>query len=422
MPTPALAESVPGTPSHPPRPRSIEIALLGAGGIGSALARRIGRSDHPPARIVRALVRDPGKPREAPFPAGCLTTDADAVFDPRPDVVVELLGGVEPAATLVARALSRGIPVVTANKSMLAARGAELAALAVRAGVPLLYEAAVLAGVPFLGALASRASAAAISRLEGIVNGTCNVLIGALAEGTPLQVALADATRRGLAEPRPDNDLHGVDAAEKLAVLLRHLRWGEIEARGIETGTLEALTPADLAAAAAFGGVIKPVVFAARRGHSIEAFSGPAFLPSSHRLARVDGVENAIVFTTPHGTVVHGGPGAGPDATAATILDDAIEAAGGCAWQAPVSGVAVQPGEPHTGWFVRLAGAGALPPADEIADFLGAHGIWMRRSSTDPLSTHHLTYPAPKARLDRALASLGHASGLTSLALRTLEA
>lgn len=436
MATPVPVDIVPEVHSGPsPSSKALAVALLGAGHVGSAVAR-VCAAGTTPVRVVSALVRDERKARDIHFAPGILTSDPDAAFAAKPDVVVELLGGVEPAFTLVCRALSLGIPVVTANKSLLAARGAELERRAAAAGVPLLYEASVLAGVPFLGALADRARAAHVSRIAGILNGTSNAVLQALAGGTPFAPAIADAQRRGLAEPNPEHDVRGIDAAEKLAIVVREVGWGAVDPRTIETFGIDTLTPADLDAAAAFDGVIKPIVLAERvangsssllwgpasggRAGTIAAFSGPAFVPRTHRLAPVDGTDNIIVLTTPHGDVVHAGPGAGPDATADTVLDDVVEAASRGP-RLPRQSRDVLVVAPRTSWFIRLTGPGGLAAPEEIADFLGAHGIWTRRTSVHAATAYHLTWPCSRQRLERALSALQHAAGIESVAVRALE-
>lgn len=417
-----------GRPPTAPPARPLDIALLGLGRIGSAVARRIASgAGHHRARIAAALVRDPARRREAPLPDGAtITNDPDALFARQPDVVVELLGGVEPAFTLVARALALGIPVVTANKSLLAARGRALESLAADRGVPLLYEASVLAGVPFLGALARRPHAASLSRIAGILNGTSNFVLGRMDSGASFDGALADAQRLGLAEPQPDNDVQGLDAAEKLAILIRHFGWGHIAPGRIDTSGIDGLDPAVLAAARACGGIIKPVVLGERSGTRVTAFAGPAFLPGAHRLARVTGADNALVLSAPYGDLVYAGPGAGPDATAATVLDDVGEAVTGRnrpAHEEPRPLLDV--GEPDTAWFVWLTADDGVPSGEEGAARLGAHGIWLRHTSlgagTGAGGCALLTCRVPKARLDAALAALRAATGCTSAALRVLE-
>lgn len=401
----------------------VTVALLGAGRVGHTVAARLARARGrrgQRARIVAALVRDPARPGRAPLAADVLTGDPDVVFAAHPDVVVELLGGVEPAVTLVSRALGCGIPVVTANKSLLAAHGVDLAARAVEHRVPFLYEASVLAGVPFLGALARRREAAAVSRIQGILNGTSNYVLTRMAAGTSLAGALTDAQRLGLAEPRPDNDVKGVDAAEKLAVLILHLGWGRLPPSEMETSGIDVLDPEDLAAARLFGGSLKPLVLAERDPNGITAFSGPAFLPNAHQLSPVDDVENALVFTTSNGDVTYRGPGAGPDATAATVIDDVFEAVEREAPTPAPRAARLHSRAPSTGWLVRLGGT-RLPAWEDVADLCGAYGVWARRTERVGDRGYLLTHPASSGRLRAALDALRASAGLESLAVRAVE-
>jgi homoserine dehydrogenase len=401
----------------------VTVALLGAGRIGCAVAARLPRArgrDGQRARIVVALVRDPARRDRGSLRGAALTGDPEAVFTTGPDVVVELLGGVEPAATLVMRALDRGIPVVTANKSLLAAHGAGLAARAAAHGVPFLYEASVLAGVPFLGALARRREAASVSRIQGIVNGTSNYILTRMAAGVTVAGAVADAQRLGLAEPSPDHDLLGLDAAEKLAVLIHHLGWGRVAPAAIETSGIGALDPHDLAAARLFGGSIKPLVTAARGAGGLMAFSGPAFVPAAHQLSGVEGVENALVLTTRTGDVTYRGPGAGPDATAATVIDDLFEAAEREPRPPGPNAADLHPTTLSTGWFVRLGGP-RLPAWEDVGDLCGAYGVWMRRTERFADRGYLLTHPAAPDRLSGALGALRAAAGLEGLAVRAVE-
>lgn len=422
--------------------RTLDIALLGLGCVGSAvasLALDLPESFGLDVSIRGALVRDRNRPREAGLHRRVpLTTDATDLIARRPDVVIEVLGGLEPARTLVVGALERGIPVVTANKSLIAAHGDELVAAAARGGAALAYEASVLAGVPFLGTFAARPLAARLRGVTGIVNGTTNYVLTSMErEHRDFDEALADAQRLGFAEPNPANDIDGVDAVEKLAVLLRHFGRKSVRAADIERAGIREIRSADLRHAREFGGAIKAVVAAGWHG-DVQAFAGPAFVPDENKLARVNGVENAVclhrssagaAFPWPSpssGDLFYSGPGAGPAVTAATILDDVAEL---CAW--PVGRGAVAAAEragcrpPLTAWFVRLSGA-ALPPGAEIVDFLGSYGVGTRRispvdSSGGRQSCYVLTWPSPRARLDRAASALADACACETLSIRTLE-
>ncbi len=261
--------------------RGIRIGLLGLGHVGAAVARRA-LSPHGSLahgfEITGALVRDPGRRRNIRGIA--VTTDTRSIFDSGPDVIVEALGGLEPARTLVLEALARRIPVVTANKSLMARHYDEIVAAASHAGVALRFEASVVAGVPFLGTFAKRPHAAAISSLVGIVNGTTNFILTAMADaGRDYADVLAEAKRRGFAEPNPANDIRGIDAAEKLAILIRQFAGRRVDVDAIETTGIEQITAADIALARELGGVVKPVVAAsglASGGDSaIRAFVAP---------------------------------------------------------------------------------------------------------------------------------------------------
>ena len=208
-------------------PATCRIGLLGLGNVGSAFARHAREAAaHLAARgfapiVATALVRTTSRPRAAASFVTNLTSDIDAFFAEPLDVVVEALGGVEPAYTFVRRALDLGIPVVTANKSLVAARGDELAQLARRRATALRYEASCIAGVPFLGGFERRPLAARAAGVTAILNGTSNSILTAMTSGTSFDAALADAQRLGFAEPDPSMDISGADAAEKLAILIR---------------------------------------------------------------------------------------------------------------------------------------------------------------------------------------------------------
>jgi homoserine dehydrogenase len=317
--------------------RPVRVALLGYGRVGQAVAAR---AEVERARLNEAgldlscrtaLVRDLGKPRGGP--ALRLSDSAAAVLNDPVDVVVEVLGGVEPARTYVSAALDAGVPVVSANKSLVARHGHELRALAHARGTTFAFDAAVIAGVPFLGSLSRRPLASGIVRIEGIVNGTSAYVLNEIARGATFGAALGEAVARGYAEPDSAADTSGLDAAEKLTILLhlcgRHdIRVDDLARRGID-----ALEPADFVRAAALGGTIKPVVLASLDADDLTTWVGPAFVPHDHPFAQLDGMTNSLRLIYASGEVVtFTGPGAGPDITAATILDDIVETVGTRHW------------------------------------------------------------------------------------------
>jgi homoserine dehydrogenase len=306
----------------------LRIGLLGVGLVGSAVARvaaaraqTIERPIHVTAGLVRNL-RAPGRPDTV-----TLTANGFAVLDTQPEVVVEVLGGLEPARTLILEALTRGIPVVTANKSLLAHHGEEILDAAAATGVPIRYEAAVIAGVPFLGTFARRPFASVFTTLTGIVNGTTNYILSAMAdEGLELEVALAEAQRQGFAEPDPSKDIDGVDAAEKLVILIRQFFGVRVTLADIETIGIRNVTTADLERAHERGGTLKSLAFAQWRHGKLTAWVKPTFVPATHPLAGLRGALNGILLQDADGReLTFTGPGAGPEVTAVTILDDVIE-------------------------------------------------------------------------------------------------
>ncbi len=414
--------------------RSVRIGLLGFGQVGAAVARAAGAAqERVRARgldlvVICALVRDARRPRDLDADAPPLTDAVDTFLSRAYDVVVEVLGGTEPARALVTRALDRGVPVVTANKSLVAAHGAELRALAARRGTSLRYEASALAGVPFIDTLARRPLVADVSRLSGIVNGTSHYVVTAMeAERLPFAEALERARRLGYAEPDPSADVGGRDAAEKLALIGAHVGAPGLSPSAIETTGIDTLEPGDLAAARRLGGAVKPIVFAALEPAGITAFVGPAFVDARHPLAGLEGCANGLRLEGRYvGDLFYSGPGAGPDVTAATILDDVVEtmtATGGWAGAAtPASGPPCRP--PDTAWLARLDFPGDVPDETSLAEFLGAYGVWIRRADGEARGRvrRFLTSRASRARLEGALAAIGAASGAETRAIRVLEA
>ena len=409
-----------------PACRPIEVGLLGCGNVGAAFAALTQQHHRSalPVQVATALVRDARRDRPTLRGEALRTQLAEEVFSGSPDVIVELLGGTEPARTLVLEALHRHIPVVTANKSLLAAHGRELREAAANTLTPLFYEAAVIAGVPFLGTFARRPYAAEITGIMGIANGTSNyVLTHAAADRTGIDTALAEAQRLGLAEPDPSNDVDGIDALEKLIVLLQHFAGVDVPVAAVECGGIRTLSAAEIEQASALDGVIKPVIHA-DWSQGVHAFVGPAFVPQGHLLANVDGAENAIVAGGPRGRIVFRGPGAGPAITAATVLDDVLEAASATPYAPPPSLEAASVQSPETEWFVSVT-ADRLPRGVEIADLLSSFGVFIRRaggrrSTGGADRTAALTWPCERARVERALAALDAAAGCRSLCFRAL--
>jgi homoserine dehydrogenase len=407
------------------------VALLGLGRVGRAVADIVRHSPHclgRPVRITGALVRNTdARAGDAVCPvvddASVLLRDHEA-----PDAVIEVLGGLEPARSLVLSALARGIPVVTANKSLLAEHGDELIETARRSRTAFRCEASVLAGVPFLGTFATRPLAASIDTVTGILNGTSNFILSRMSDGVAFTSALKEAQQLGLAEPDPSKDLDGIDAAEKLAVLIRQFAGLAIRACDIPSTPLHQITLRDLEHSRELGGTVKAVAFAQWTGDGrVCCFSGPAFVPNSDPLAHLTGVLNGVrLQRTGQEPLCFTGPGAGPEVTARAILDDLAEIL-----QAPdiiTLKSAVSPafiGQPSTlGWYLRFA-SNHLPGAVDIADLLAAHGIWIQRwgprdTRCETGEQRVLTFPCRAEDLDAALEALCAASSCTANAFPAL--
>jgi homoserine dehydrogenase len=320
--------------------------------------------------------------------------------------------------------------VVTANKSLLAAHGDELLGAARVARVPFRYEAAVLAGVPFLGTFTNRPLARRVVGLAGIVNGTTNFVLSRMRDHhAEIGAALAEARRRGYAEPDPANDVAGVDAAEKLCVLLRHFGEWSVQPSDLAATGIDSLQAADIRAAAEFGGVIKPLVWADWRNGAVAAFVGPAFVGRSHALGGVDAVQNAVLLRhSRSGDLFFAGPGAGPPVTAATLLDDVTEVT---SIGNPVDGrdtavgwKRVKPTAPSTGWMLRLAGR-CLPESTAIADLLSAYGVRLRRTSETVRDASEsvwlLTHPCSDGQIADAVTAVGAAARCRTFRIRVIE-
>jgi len=419
-------------------PRVVRIGLLGLGHVGQALVRvctqvadAIARQHGLTPRVVAALVRDRARPRATVPTPGLVTNDPAEFFAESFDILVEVMGGIEPANTYIRQALAAGIPVVTANKSLLAQHGPALRRLAAQCGTNLRVEAAAIAGVPFIGNHGRRPLAARLTQLTGILNGTSNYILTRVArEGLALETALAQAQAEGYAEPDPTNDVAGIDAAEKLVLILGELGAAHLQAGTLERTGIDVIAAGDLEGARALGGTIKPVAHASLADDRVAAFVGPAFVPADHPLANVHGVENGIVLQGPaFAKLFYTGRGAGPEITAGTCLDDVLELAAAesdAPRPAPVLPDAPQVCDaPHTPWFIRLDFHAALPDAAHLLEFLGARGVWAQRTHSVSLNGggawFALTHPVARDTLVAALAALRDASDCHARHYRALE-
>jgi homoserine dehydrogenase len=334
---------------------SLRVAVLGAGTVGREVVRaftdwpdRLAPDGGVRLELTGIAVRDVERATERGLP-GALLTDAPAhlVADPDTDIIVELLGGDEPAHTLIAAALASGKSVVTANKHVIAHHGAELEALARRTGAQLRFEASVGGGIPILGPLAAELAANRVTAVRGIVNGTTNYILTAMTDDRrDYDDVLAAAQAAGYAEADPAGDVEGHDAVNKLVILVRLAFGVWLDPADVATiappggaGSgrpgITGVTTDDVAAAGAEGMVIKLLASAERSGEGIAASVLPTLVGRDTPLGRTGGVTNRIeIDAEPVGTVAFAGPGAGGAATSSAVLGDllAIARDAGSTW------------------------------------------------------------------------------------------
>jgi len=316
--------------------RTISVGLLGLGNVGSgvvklladnadAIRQRLGGSA---VAIRRVAVREADKPRLVDVAPALITTDVNAVLgDPEIEIIVELIGGEEPARTYLLDAIARGKHIVTANKALLAAHGDELFHAAGERGVDVYYEASVGGGVPIIRALREGLASDRIDELVAIVNGTSNFLLTTMTEeGRPFDAILKEAQEKGYAEADPSLDVDGWDAAHKLCVLVPLCFGTRIRVEQVLVEGLRGIEPIDFRYAERFGYVIKPLVIGKDHGDSVEARVHPTLIPRRFMLASVNGVYNAVyVSSYALGNSMYYGRGAGMMPTAVAVVSDVIE-------------------------------------------------------------------------------------------------
>ena len=322
----------------------IGIGLLGLGTVGAGVASILNSPEgrHPliaDLELVRVAVRDLQRSRPVAIPTDRLTTDPNEVVDdPNVHVVVEVIGGIEPARTLIMRAISAGKSVVTANKAVIARHGEEIAAAAAAAGVYVLIEAAVGGGIPIIEPLKQSLGSNRIERVSGIINGTTNYILSRMAdEGADYHAVLKEAQELGYAEADPAADVDGHDAADKIAILAGLAFGGPIERSAVPTTGISNLQGRDVDYATQLGYGVKLLAVAERLESDGDPMGSlplgvrvqPTLVPKDHPLAGVSGVNNAILVEgDPIGRVMFYGPGAGSGPTASAVVADILNIAG----------------------------------------------------------------------------------------------
>ena len=310
---------------------------MGLGAVGSGVAATLLNQSQELARktghsvsLKKVLVRDPGKSRDAAIPSELITTNPeDILSDPSIQIVVEVIGGTEPAARFLSEALTSGKHVVTANKEVMAKHGPQLLALAQKNQVNLLFEASVGGGIPIVGCLMNQLLANDVYSIRGIINGTTNYILTRMAyQHTDFHQALAEAQHHGYAEADSTNDVEGFDAVYKLSILASLAFHQRVAPEDVYRQGITHLQAQDFRYAQELGYSIKSLAVATREDGAIRARVYPALIPLEIMLAKVDGVYNAVeVQGSLCGQVLFHGMGAGREPTTSAIVGDLVEIA-----------------------------------------------------------------------------------------------
>jgi homoserine dehydrogenase len=412
--------------------KPLKVALLGCGTVGSAVRRlmseqaedltaRIGR----PVEVAGIAVRRPDHHRDVP--AHLLTADAEAlVTRDDVDLVVEVIGGIEPARTLIQAAIDSGKSVVSANKALLAEDGVALHAAAAKAGVDLYYEAAVAGAIPLLRPLRESLAGDQLRRVVGIVNGTTNYILSRMAEtGAGFAEALAEATELGYAEADPTADVDGFDAAAKAAILASLAFHTPVTAADVYREGISAVTSTDVARAAEIGCTVKLLAICERvpgnadgEGDSVAVRVHPAMIPTTHPLAAVGGAFNAVfVEAEAAGQLMFYGQGAGGQPTASAVLGDLVAIArnrvAGIAGPGVTSyaGLPARPiAETPTRYHVSLDVADKPGVLATVAQEFARHGVSIatvrQDGHGDAATLVIVTHSAPDAALSATVTAL----------------
>ena len=317
--------------------KRINVALLGLGTVGSGVYK-VMKNQLPemPHKlnaelvITKILVRHPERYQESVEDPSVLTTDFQEILeDPSISIVVEVIGGIEPACTYIMQALKAGKNVVTANKDLMAVKGGELLELADENGRELRFEASVAGGIPIISPLKDSLAANEITEIIGIVNGTTNFILSKMTdEGVDYKPALAEATDLGYAEADPTADVEGYDAGRKLAIMASIAFHSRVTFDDVYTEGITGITAKDIAYAKTLGWVIKLLAVARNTGDGIEARVHPMLLPQQHPLSTVAGSYNAVfVHGDAVGDVMFYGRGAGEMPTASAVMGDVFSVA-----------------------------------------------------------------------------------------------
>jgi homoserine dehydrogenase len=317
--------------------KEIRIGLLGCGTVGTGVAKLLIENNDLIRQRLGAQLKlkwvadiDLDRDRGVRFEKGVLTDDAQKVIhDPEVDIVIEMIGGQGIAKDLILEAIESGKHVITANKALLAAQGNVLFRAASQKGVDLCFEAAVGGCMPIIKTLRESLVANRITAMIGILNGTCNFILSKISDdGSPYDIALAEAQTRGYAEADPTLDVEGYDTAHKIAILSALAYGMEINLKEVYTEGISKITPLDIEFADQFGYRIKLLAISKYKDNSVEARVHPTMIPSDNLLSKINGTVNAVMLTgDASGDILLYGRGAGMMPTASSVISDAVDIA-----------------------------------------------------------------------------------------------
>ena len=411
----------------------VRVGVLGCGNVGAPLveliaaqADTIGSRTGLRLEVARIAVRDLTKPRPVSLGADRFTDDARSVVDdPTIDLVVELIGGVDPARDLILAALKAGKPVVTGNKELIAKHGAELFQAAEEAGVDLLFEAAVAGGIPIIRPLRESLVGERITRVMGIVNGTTNYILTRMTEaGASYADALAEAQALGYAEADPTADVEGYDAGAKAAIIASIAFGASVTADDVHHEGITGITEVDIAYAAKMGFVIKLLAVAEQGDDgAIGVQVHPAMVPLEHPLAAVRESFNAIfVEGAAVGDLMFYGRGAGGPPTASAILGDLVDAAinrhkGSHASVGQLSTAVLRPiDDAESAYYLDVQVQDRPGVLAQVAGVFGDHGVSIRSMEQEGLGGEaRLIFVTHRAREAAVRATLAGLSALDAV-------
>jgi homoserine dehydrogenase len=403
----------------------VPVALLGYGTVGAAINRLlvesgddIERATGHRLRVVRALVRDPGRERSFPAPEGVLTTDFEEISDdPDIAVVAEVMGGVEGTGEYVLRLLRAGKPVVSANKQLVARRGAELFGAASEAGVQLRFEASVCAAIPVIKVLREALVVTNVHRILGIVNGTTNFVLTQMETGADYADALREAQLLGFAEADPTEDVSGADAAAKMAILATVAFGSRVALEDVVYDGIDRLRLEHVRAAHELGMAVRLIGSAVLVDGAVDVRVGPSFVDRHHPLAAVEGAFNAVML---QGDAIREitleGPGAGGPETASAVVADMVSVIGttgtgflqnDACWRMLER---LPPGELSSPFYLHIEVDDRPGVLAHVAQRLAAEGVSIARLTQTQLqegaSLDLVTHDASTGRVDAAAGAI----------------